>query len=67
MLDGNSVASNNKEQVSEARIYLAKRLATKVALVDKIIPILAALHNTIPFSEGGWCQGPGRTLLFDIT
>ena len=38
-----------------------------MALVDKIIPILAALHNAIPFSEGGRCQGPGRTLLFDIT
>ena len=47
--------------------YLAKRLATIAALVDKSTPTVAALLDTIPCGEGGRQRGLGKTLLFAIT
>ena len=47
--------------------YLAKRLATIAALVDKSMPIVAALFDAIPRGEGGRRRGPGKTLLFDVS
>ena len=35
-------------------------------LVDKSMPTLVAIYNTIPHSKGGRQRGPGKTLLFDI-
>ena len=46
--------------------YLAKRLTTIAALVDKSTPVVAALFDAIPRGEGGRQRGPGKTLLFDI-
>ena len=46
--------------------YLAERLATITMLVDKSMPIAAALFDAIPRGEGGKQRGPGKTLLFDI-
>ena len=46
--------------------YLAERLATIAALVDKSTPIVAALFDAIPRGKGGKQRGPSRTLLFDV-
>ena len=46
--------------------YLAEWLATIAALVDKSMPIAAALFDTIPRGEGGKWRGPSRMLLFDV-
>ena len=46
--------------------YLAKQLATIAMLVDKSMPIPAALFDAIPRGEGGKQRGPSRTLLFDV-
>ena len=35
-------------------------------LVDKSMPTVLALFDTIPYGEGGRQRGPGKTLLFDI-
>ena len=64
MLDSPSVAPKDKEQVTKAGDYLAKRLAIVAALVDKSMPAVAALYDTILHSEGGRQRGPGKTLLF---
>ena len=47
--------------------YLAKQLATIAALVNKSMPIAAALFDAIPQGEGGRWRGPGKTLLFNVT
>ena len=47
--------------------YLAEHLATIAALVDKSMPIAAALFDAIPRGKGGKRRGPSRTLLFNIT
>ena len=36
-------------------------------LVDKSMPIAAALFDSIPRGEGVRWRGPGKTLLFDVT
>ena len=46
--------------------YLAERLATIAALVDKSTPAVMALYNAIPHGERGRWRGPGKTLLFNI-
>ena len=46
--------------------YLAKRLATISALVDKSTPVVAALFDAIPRGEGGRWRGLAKTLLFDV-
>ena len=46
--------------------YLAKWLATIAAVVDKSMPIAAALFDAIPQGKGGRWRGLGKTLLFDI-
>ena len=46
--------------------YLAEWLATIAVLVDKSMPIVAALFDAIPRGEGGKWRGPSRTLLFDV-
>ena len=65
-LDSLLVAPKDKAYVAEAGNYLAKRLATIAALVDKSMPIVAALFDAISQGEGGRQRGPGKTLLFDI-
>ena len=35
-------------------------------LVDKSMPIVAALFDAIPRGKGGRQRGPGKTLLFDV-
>ena len=47
--------------------YLAEQLATVSALVDKSIPVAAALFDAIPRGKGGKWRGPSRTLVFDVT
>ena len=47
--------------------YLAKWLATTAVLVDKSMPIAAALFDAIPRGEGGRQRGPSKTLLYDVT
>ena len=56
----------DKVQVAEAGNYLAERLTTMAALVDKSTPTVVALFYAIPRGEGGRWRGPGKTLLFDI-
>ena len=46
--------------------YFAEQLATIAALVDKIMPIVAALFDAIPRGEGGKQRGLSRTLLFNV-
>ena len=46
--------------------YLAKPLTTIAVLVDKSMPIVAALFDAIPRGKGVKQRGPSRTLLFDI-
>ena len=46
--------------------YLAERLATITTLVDKSMPIVAALFDAIPRGKGGRQRGPGKTLLLNI-
>ena len=46
--------------------YLAEQLTTIAALVDKSMPIVAALFDAIPRGEGGRRKGPSKTLLFDV-
>ena len=46
--------------------YLAERLATIAALVDKSTPAAAALFDAIPRGKGGKQRGQSRTLLFDV-
>ena len=66
-LDSPFVAPKDKAKVTEAGNYLAERLASIAALVDKSTPIAAALFDAIPRGEGGKRRGPSRTLLFDVT
>ena len=66
-LDSPSVVPKDKVQVAEAGNYLAERLASMAVLVDKSMPTVAPLFDTIPRGEGGRQRGPGKTLLFDIT
>ena len=47
--------------------YLAERLATVAALVDKSTPTAAALFDAIPRGKGGKQRGPSRMLLFNVT
>ena len=35
-------------------------------LIDKSMPTVAALYDTIPYSKGGRWRGPRKNLLFDI-
>ena len=35
-------------------------------LVDKSMPIVAALFDAIPIGKGGRQRGPSKTLLFDV-
>ena len=46
--------------------YLAKWLATIAMLVDKSMPIAAALFDAILRGEGGKRRGLGKTLLFNV-
>ena len=66
ILDSQSIALKDKEHVTEVCNYLAKWLATIALLVDKSIPIVAALYYVILHSEGGRQRGPSRTRLFDF-
>ena len=66
-LDSPLVVPKDKVQVTEAGNYLAERLATIAVLMDKSMPIAAALFNAISQGEGGRQRGLGKTLLFDIT
>ena len=43
--------------------YLAEQLATIAALVDKSMPVAAALFDAIPQGEGGRQRGLGKILL----
>ena len=65
-LESPFVAPKDKAQVTEVGDYWAKRLATIAALVDKSMPVVAALFDAIPRGKGGRWRGPGKTLLFDI-
>ena len=65
-LDSPSVAQKDKGQVGETGDYLTKWLDTVSILVDKSIPIVVALCEAIPYSEGGRWRGPGKTILFNI-
>ena len=47
--------------------YLAAQLATIAALLDKSMPIVAALFDAIPRGEGGRQRGLGKILLFNVT
>ena len=60
------VVPKDKAQVTEVGNYLAERLATIAMLVDKSMPIVAALFYTIPQGKGGRHRGLGKTLLCDI-
>ena len=46
---------------------MAKWLTTIAMLVDKSIPIAAALFDAIPRGKGGKQRGLSRTILFDTT
>ena len=46
--------------------YLAEWLATIAALVDKSMPIVAALFDAIPSGKGGRQRWPSKTLLFVV-
>ena len=61
------VAPKDKAQVAKVGNYLAEWLASIAALVDKSMPIVAALFDAIPRGERGRWRGLGKTLLFDIT
>ena len=52
-LESPFVAPKDKAQVTKVGDYLAKRLATIAALVDKSMPIVVALFDAIPRGEGG--------------
>ena len=56
----------NKEYGAKAGDYLIKWLVTVVILVDKSMPIVVALYNAIPCSQGGSWRGHSKTLLFTI-
>ena len=66
MLDSPFVALKDKAWVAEVGDYLAERLATIAALVDKSLPIVAALFDAITRGERGKRRGPGKTLLFNV-
>ena len=67
MLDSPFVAPKDKAYIIEVGDYLAKWLATIAALVDKSMPVAAALFDAIPRGEGGRQRGLSKTLLFDAT
>ena len=46
--------------------YLAEKLATIAMLVDKSMPVVAALLDAIPRGEKRRRRGPGKTLLFIV-
>ena len=46
--------------------YLARRLSNIATLVDKSMPIAAALFDAILRGEGGMRRGLGKTLLFNV-
>ena len=52
-LDSLYVALKDNGQVSETGDYVTKQLATVSVLLDKSMPTLAALYQTISFGEGG--------------
>ena len=66
MLDSPSAAQKDKAQVAKAGNYLAERLATVAALVDKLTPAMVALFDTIPHSKEGRQRELGKTLLFEV-
>ena len=45
---------------------MAERLTTIAALVNKSMPIVAALSDAIPRGKGGRRRGPSKTLLFNV-
>ena len=63
MPESDSVALKDKEQVSKVGNYLAKCLATVATLVDKSMPTLVALYDTIPCGERGRQRGPRNIII----
>ena len=47
--------------------YLAEWLTIIAVLVDKSMPIVAALFDAIPRGKGGRQRGLSKSLLFDVT
>ena len=61
LLDNDSMVLKDKEQVAKVGDYLSKQLVTVVVLVDKSMPTVTALYDTILHGEGGRWRGLGKT------